>query len=319
MIRQSSRAPPGRLDRLAVVDDAALDVGGRALVLLHERAGQDDVGVARRLGEEEVDDGEELELLQRLARRTRWSGSETSGLKQIEQQALDLGRRGSPRPVGTADEPLVRDATPRGRPRRSAMCCRCSGFSMSRAPGSWSHFCPCSRPPWPLPWPVIIAYPQPSLPDPAGGEDQVDARPGSSRRPCVWCSMPRAWSRKLVRRRAPHLGRAHDHRARARRRSCAAHSGVYRAPSPRPPPSPWCAAAMKRAVDPAALDHDVQHGVEDADVAAGAHRDEEVGGARDRRHARVEDDDLGAVLARPPEVVGGDRARTRRRSRRRRG
>src|SRR5690348_18012442 len=25
----------------------------------------------------------------------------------------------------------------------------CSGFEMSRQPGSWSHFWPCSRPPWP--------------------------------------------------------------------------------------------------------------------------------------------------------------------------
>ena len=51
----------------------------------------------------------------------------------------------------------------------------------------------------------------------------------------------------------------------------------------------------------------MQHAVEDADVAARAHRDEEIGGARDRRHARIEHDELRAVLARLPEVVGGDR------------
>ena len=49
------------------------------------------------------------------------------------------------------------------------------------------------------------------------------------------------------------------------------------------------------------------HSVEDADVAAGAHRDEQVCIARDRRHARIEHDELRAVIARLPEIVGSDR------------
>ena len=46
------------------------------------------------------------------------------------------------------------------------------------------------------------------------------------------------------------------------------------------------------AIDPAALDHDVQHAVEHADVAARAHRDEQVSVARNGRHARIENDQL---------------------------
>ena len=67
-----------------------------------------------------------------------------------------------------------------------------------------------------------------------------------------------------------------------------------------------CAAMNSRSIQPR-CDHHVQHAVEDADVAARAHRDEEVGGAGDRRHARIEHDELRAVLARLPEIVGGDR------------
>ncbi len=34
-----------------------------------------------------------------------------------------------------------------------------AGSSMRRYPGSWSAFCPCSRPPCPFPCPVIVPYP----------------------------------------------------------------------------------------------------------------------------------------------------------------
>ena len=106
--------------------------------------------------------------------------------------------------------------------------------------------------------------------------------------------------------RPPHFGRAHDHRGGHARdgrrvfRGVALDDGLDGVP----------AGGMRRdelAVDPAALHHDVQHAVEDADVAARAHGDEEVGGAGDRRHARIEHDELRAVLARLPEIVGGDR------------
>ena len=61
-----------------------------ALFLLLQAAGQHHVGVVRGLGQEEVDDAEELQLLERLGRVKPASGRETSGLKQIESSALDL-------------------------------------------------------------------------------------------------------------------------------------------------------------------------------------------------------------------------------------
>ena len=119
--------------------------------------------------------------------------------------------------------------------------------------------------------------------------------------------MPRAWSRKLV-SAGPHISAActiidGGHAGDLRR--------VFRRVAFRTACFDLLPAGGVRgdevAVDPAALDHDVQHAVEDADVAARAHRDEQIGSARDRRHARIEHDELRAVLARLPEIVGGDR------------
>ncbi len=106
-------------------------------------------------------------------------------------------------------------------------------------------------------------------------------------------------------RRAPHLGGADDHL----RRHAGNPGGILRRVLLHRLGKRLEAGGVLRdevAVDPAALDHDVQHAVEDADVAAGAHRNEQVGIASDRRHARIEDDQLAAVLARLPQVVGGD-------------
>ncbi len=118
--------------------------------------------------------------------------------------------------------------------------------------------------------------------------------------------MPRACSRKLALGRPPHFRGADDHRrghACDRRRvlrRVARDERLDRVPAGR-------VRGDEVAVDPAALDHHVEHPVEDADVTARAHRDEEIGGAGDRRHARIEHDDLRAVLPRLPEVVGRDR------------
>ena len=65
-ICQSSRASPGGVDRGVDLDDATFATGRGALVLLVQRAGQHDVGVVGRLGQEEVDDGVELQLVERL-------------------------------------------------------------------------------------------------------------------------------------------------------------------------------------------------------------------------------------------------------------
>ena len=77
-----------RAHDLPVMDDPALDVGRRPFVLLHQRAGKDDVGVARRFGHEEVDDGEELEPAERFADEVAVR-QRHRGVEADQQQALD--------------------------------------------------------------------------------------------------------------------------------------------------------------------------------------------------------------------------------------
>ena len=67
MIRQSAARAGRRIDGLSVEDHPALHVRRGALVLLHERAGEHHVGVARGLGEEKIDHAEELQLRERFA------------------------------------------------------------------------------------------------------------------------------------------------------------------------------------------------------------------------------------------------------------
>jgi hypothetical protein len=59
-------------------------------------------------------------------------------------------------------------------------------------------------------------------------------------------------------------------------------------------------------VDPVALDQDVQHGAEQRRVGAGPQAEEQVGRPGGGGNARVGDDELGAVVAGPPQVAGGD-------------
>jgi hypothetical protein len=60
-------------------------------------------------------------------------------------------------------------------------------------------------------------------------------------------------------------------------------------------------------VEPIVFDHQMQNAVEERDIAPGLDRQKEIARARDRRDARINDDDLRAVLARLPHVVGRDR------------
>ena len=56
-------------------------------------------------------------------------------------------------------------------------------------------------------------------------------------------------------------------------------------------------------IEPVVLDHQVQDAVEQGDVAAGLDGQEQVAGARRGRDARIDHDDLRAVLARLPDVA----------------
>ena len=63
----------------------------------------------------------------------------------------------------------------------------------------------------------------------------------------------------------------------------------------------------ERVIEPVVLDHQVQDAVEERGVAARLDRQEQIAGPRDRRDARIDDDDLRPVLAGLPDVVGRDR------------
>ena len=165
-----------------------------------------------------------------------------------------------------------------------------------RWPGSWSHFCPCSRPPWPLPWPVIIDAARAFAADVAGGQRDGDHGPQFST-PLDWCSSPRACMRIARPRFAEPVRGALDGLGRQR-------------PSSPPPcadstPPPIRAVFSKPVVccrdelrrpEAVAEDH-VQHAHQQRQIRAGAHRQEQIGIARDRRHARIGDDQLPAVVA----------------------
>ena len=59
-------------------------------------------------------------------------------------------------------------------------------------------------------------------------------------------------------------------------------------------------------VQPVAQEH-VEHRQEQGKIGARAHREIQIGVARDRRHARIDDDELAAIFAALPEVLGRDR------------
>ena len=62
-------------------------------------------------------------------------------------------------------------------------------------------------------------------------------------------------------------------------------------------------------VEPVVADQLVQHGAEQRRVGARPDAEEQVGGAGQRHDAWVLDDQLGAAVAGPPDVAGGDRER----------
>ena len=62
----------------------------------------------------------------------------------------------------------------------------------------------------------------------------------------------------------------------------------------------------KGVIDPATRYADVQQAVHEGTVASGTHGQQKVSGARDRRHAWINDNDSGAVVARPPDIVSED-------------
>ena len=59
-------------------------------------------------------------------------------------------------------------------------------------------------------------------------------------------------------------------------------------------------------IEPVVFDHEVQDALEQGDITAGLDREEEVASACQRSNPRIDDDDVRAVFAGLPHVVGGD-------------
>ena len=141
--------------------------------------------------------------------------------------------------------------------------------------------------------------------DAAGGEHQVDRAQDVLHAIGVMLDATRV-EQKARARGAPPLGRLRD--------GALGHAGDLRRPRQRPLPAvvgdlveTGRVGLDERAVDPVALDHDLEDAGKQRRVPARLDGQVQVARARHRRDARVLHDDLRALLAGLPDVVGRDR------------
>ncbi len=156
--RRGRPGSPGRADagrrrtQRPAAQHPSFQVGHRAVLLGPLGGGQHHVGQRRRLGEQEVGDDKQVQVAQAALdpggpgcgdHRVRAEHQQRPwplvGAERVEQL---IRRHARPGQLVGGHPPDPRDV---GAASRS---------SILRYPGSWSAFCPCSRPPWPLPCPV---------------------------------------------------------------------------------------------------------------------------------------------------------------------
>ena len=89
MISASDLRVAGRVHRLVDLLHAAFGAADDAFVFFLHAAGEDEVGMVRGFGQEEVDHAEELELRQRLAREVRVRQRDQR-VEAHREQRLDL-------------------------------------------------------------------------------------------------------------------------------------------------------------------------------------------------------------------------------------
>ena len=237
------------------------------------------------------------------ARRTSLSGSETTGLKQMRQQAPDLAAFDLAEHLVAVDAGL-RAAPPARCPRRRRRGAVLGVLDVARARELVA----------------LLAVLAAALAVALAGDRRVAAarrpiRPDASTMliaprhvlHAVAVVLDAAGVHEEARlRRAPPLGRLPD-RSSAMPVTSAVVRGVHSATSRRRPSKPTVWSRDERVVEPVVLDHQVQDAGEEGGVAARLDGQEQVAGAGERRDARIDDDDLRAVLAGLPDVVGRDR------------
>ena len=231
------------------------------------------------------------------------SGSETSGLKQIDSSPL-ISPSWIASMISSADSPLpgISDSA---QPHTSATAARCSGLAMSRSPGSWSHFWPCSRPPWPLPCPVIVETPQPGLPILPVASPRLMAASTLST-PLVWCSMPAGVQQHPGARRCPTSSAACSIRAAGTPQTAAAQAGVMSATAAAASSKPTVCASMKSWSSQSWRISSCSMAPNSAESVPGRTGRNRSAVRAIGHDAGIQHDEPGAAVARPPDVAGGD-------------
>ena len=148
MMRQSCLASPGGSTALLILMTRPSTCATTPSSSSCSEPGKNDVGVLRRLAEEEVDDGEELELLQR-ARDEGVVRQRDLRVEADQKQALDLARVDLPHHLVAVDAGL-RDLFGLHAPDAGDVLAVLGVRDVAPA-GKLIGFWPCSRPPCPLP------------------------------------------------------------------------------------------------------------------------------------------------------------------------
>src|ERR1051326_1616452 len=290
-----------RIDRLVDLDHASLDLRDHALIFFMQRAGENDVGMLRGLAEEEVDDDEELELLER-ARDESVVGERDLRVEADRQEALDLAG------VDLSHQLVAVDAR-----LRQLLGLHAPDAGDVLAVRGVHDVAPAGELVALLP--VLAAALAVALADdgavravrPADaprGENDVDRGEAVLHAVRVVLDAARVHEEARL-RRPPQLRRRADRLLR----DAGDLGGALRRPLLHVLGDRVEADGVlldEVVIEPVVLDHQMEDAVEERDVAAGLDREEKVGRARDRRDARVDDDDLAAVLARLPDVVRRD-------------
>src|SRR6187200_336970 len=292
---------PRAVHGLVDLDDATLDLRDGAFILFVQAPGQNDVGVPGRVVEKEVDGRVELELL-KAARdkgvvRQRHLRVETDRQQALDLTTIDLaeqlvGVNARTRHLLLVDSPHTGDVLP--------------VLGVADVTQAWELIAllPVLAAALPVGLSDDGAVAALRLADSPGREHEVDRAERVLH--AVRMVLDATGVKEEARLRGtPPLGGQHQGTLR--------HAGHLRGPRQRPLPAVLCdllethrVRIDERVIQPVALDHDLQHAREQGRVAPRLHRQVQIAGPSGRCDTRILDDDLRALLARLPHVVGGN-------------